>query len=442
MTLVRNVTVVTLNERREIIDDAAIKIDGNKILSIGKASEYPVSKDELDGNGLVAIPGLIDTHSHADQSLLRGLGDQMHWVPFLDKIVDPYLARRSQSHSILANQLSMVEMLRGGTTSFVSPNTDPSDNIDSLMDAATKIGIRATFCRFTTAEDSWSELRSLLSEWQSNKSSLANIWLGVDIPRVAGDESHPKFYQRAKLESEHHDIGLVYHFCSEYEDAAFMVNEFSQTPGEWSLSNSLLGPNVILINGCQVTAREIEILAKTGTHLSHSPVANMKMATGVLPAADVLHAGVNLGLGTDGALNNNSYDMFLEMKCACLLQNSLKRTPRALVPEQALEMATINGAKALRREDLGSLEPGKKADIVLLDLDAPRTQPIHDLISNIVFSASASQVRHVFVDGRHVVNDFKVKGISERQLISSAEAATVEIRALIGAKPAARWPRI
>ena len=134
--------------------------------------------------------------------------------------------------------------------------------------------------------------------------------------------------------------------------------------------------------------------------------------------------------------------MFLEMKCACLLQNSLKRTPRALIPEQALEMATINGAKALRREDLGSLEPGKKADIVLLDLDAPRTQPIHDLISNIVFSASSSQVRHVFVDGRHVVDDFKVKGISERQLISSAEAATVEIRDLIGAKPAARWPRI
>ena len=100
MTLLRNVTVVTLNERREIVDDAAIKIEGNKILSIGKASEYPVGEDELDGNGLVAIPGLIDPHSHADQSLLRGLGDQMHWIPFLDKIVDPYLARRSQSHSI------------------------------------------------------------------------------------------------------------------------------------------------------------------------------------------------------------------------------------------------------------------------------------------------------------------------------------------------------
>ena len=197
-----------------------------------------------------------------------------------------------------------------------------------------------------------------------------------------------------------------------------------------------------MINGCQVTAREIDILAETGTHLSHSPVANMKMATGVLPAADVLHAGINLGLGTDGALNNNSYDMFLEMKCACLLQNSLKRTPRALLPEQALEMATINGAKALGRDDLGSLGPGKKADVVLLDFNTPRTQPIHDLVSNIVFSASASQVRHVFVDGRHVVNNFNIQGVSERQLISAAQAETEEIRNLIGAQPAARWPRI
>ena len=108
MTLLRNVTVVTLNERREIVNNAAIKIDGTKISSIGKASDYPPSEDELDGKGLVAIPGLIDTHSHADQSLLRGLGDQMHWVPFLEKIVDPYLARRSQSQSLLANQLSLI----------------------------------------------------------------------------------------------------------------------------------------------------------------------------------------------------------------------------------------------------------------------------------------------------------------------------------------------
>ncbi len=184
MTLLRNVTAVTLNERREIVDDAAIKIDGTTISSIGKASEYPSGEDELDCNGLVAIPGLIDTHSHADQSLLRGLGDQMHWLPFLEKIVDPYLTRRSQPLSILANQLSMVEMLKGGTTSFVSPNTDPSDNIDALIDAATNIGIRATFCRFTTSDDNWPETRSLIKEWQSNQGSLANIWLGVDIPRV------------------------------------------------------------------------------------------------------------------------------------------------------------------------------------------------------------------------------------------------------------------
>ncbi len=442
MTLVKNLTIVTMNQRREIIEDGALEFTDDQISAIGKSADFPDRSDAIDGTGMVALPGLIDTHSHADQSLLRGLGDQMHWVPFLQKVVDPYLAKRSTTHSVLSNTLSMVEMIKSGTTAFVSPNTDPRDTMSALAQASAKVGIRSIFCRFTTAQDDWASLVARFEDWSSSGSSLVDVWFGLDIPRVMGDRAHPDFYRRVKEQSERLGVGIVYHFCSEFEDAAFMVNEFGMTPAEWSRANHVLGNNVILINGCQMTTQEIDILAETETHLSHSPVANMKMATGILPASDVLHAGVNVGLGTDGALNNNSYDMFFEMKCACLLQNSTKRSARALLPEQALEMATVNGARAIGRDDLGSLEVGKQADCILVDMASARTKPIHDVVSNLVFSASASQVRYVFIAGRQVVKNYVVQGLSEPDLLAQADAVADEIKAITAEKRESLWPKI
>ena len=164
------------------------------------------------------------------------------------------------------------------------------------------------------------------------------------------------------------------------------------------------------------------------------------MATGILPASDVLHAGVNLALGTDGALNNNTYDMFAEMKAACLLQNSSKRSARALRPEHALEMATINGAKAVGKTDLGSIEVGKEADIILVDMMNPRTRPQHDVASNLVFSASASQVRHVFVAGKHVLNNYQLEGVSELEIMRKVDSAADEIREIAAETNMPLWP--
>jgi cytosine/adenosine deaminase-related metal-dependent hydrolase len=452
--LIDNLTVVTMDEQRRILTDAAIVIDHEKILAVGTsealAKQYGEA-DRQDGNGMIAIPGLIDAHCHADQSLLRGLGDKMHWIPFIDDVIVPYLETRDPDDGVLANTLAMTEMLRGGTTCFVSPNVDPRDNFDALTDAIGQLGMRAVLGRFILPADgpdtadiarqTVADAVAVMQRWHESQDGLVTMWFGLMVPRVAGDTVHPEFYREVAEQAARMDVGIVYHFCSEIEDSDYIVETFGMRPAEWSRDHHALGENVLLINGCQMTPLEIDILAKTGTQLVHSPVANMKMATGILPLVDVLAAGVNVALGTDGALNNNSYDMFAEMKAACLLQNAVQKSASAMTAETALEMATINGARAIGRDhELGSIEAGKLADIVLLDLKRIHSYPIHDVVSNLVFSANSSNVETVFVGGRKVVEAGKVLGVDEANVLQRARTRASEIRTNLGIEAANAWP--
>ena len=437
-----------MDARRRIVTDAAIVVAGGAIVEIGKTAQFGTEDafdSVFDAAGMVALPGLIDTHAHADQSLLRGLGDCHHWIPFLDDIIDPWLTRRDPADGVLANQLAMVEMLRAGTTCFVSPNVDPRDDYAALTSAVEALGIRAVLGRFCIAggetereaRDRVDEASALMAPWRRD---LVAMWFGLDVPRRPGDRDYPYFYKAVADAARDLDTGVVYHFCSEFEDAVYIQNQYGQRPAEWSRDNHALGENVLLINGCQMTPLEMRILAETGAHLAHSPVANMKMATGILPLPDVLAAGVNVSLGTDGALNNNGYDMFAEMKAACLLQNATRRSASALTAHQALELATINGARAIGRADLGSLEPGKRADIVLLDMGTPSLLPVHDLISNIVFSGCGANVHTVFIEGRKVVDARRVTGIDEAALGKKVETRAAAIREQLKFKTKQIWP--
>ncbi len=444
MKVLHNITAVTMDAHRRIVTDAAIAFEDDTIKACDKVStvtsQYP-GATQVDGKGMVALPGFIDTHAHADQSLLRGLGDQLHWIPFLDDIIDPWLTRRLADEGVLANKLAMAEMLRGGTTCFVSPNVDPTDDFEKLTGAVDQLGIRAVLGRFIMASEPMDEALAVMSKWDGSADGRVAMWFGLDIPRRPGDAVFPEFYKAVNEAAQDMGVGIVYHFCSEFEDAVYMVNTFGQRPAEWSRDNYALGDNVIVIGGTQMTPLEMQILAETGSHLAHSPVANMKMATGILPLPDVQAAGVNISIGTDGALNNNSYDMLAEMKTGVLLQNATRRVATALTAEQVLEMATINGAKAVGREyELGSLEAGKRADFLLLDMKRPNAVPVHDLVSNIVFSSNGSHVHDVYVDGLQVVDAGKVVGIDEDALIAEANETATVVAERLGFTKESTWP--
>ena len=325
------------------------------------------------------------------------------------------------------------------------------NNFQQLTHAIGELGIRAVLGRFAIpapGEDSpaiaATTLRNtmkVMNAWHESANGLVSLWFGLDVPRRPGDTDHPSFYRAVMNESKQLGVGSVYHFCSEFEDAVYIVNHYGMRPAEWSLANHALGENVLLIGGTQMTPKEIKILKDTGTHLAHSPVANMKMATGNLPLVDILSAGVNVSLGTDGALNNNSYDMISEMKTAVLLQNSMCRNAKALGAHQVLEMATINGAVAIgREEDLGSIEAGKQADLLMMNLSHPSTVPTHDLVSNLVFSASVRNVHSVYVAGRKVVENGKVTGLDEERLVNQAHEVASELVRRLRLTPTQLWP--
>ena len=454
MLLIHDVTAVTVDATRRIVTDAAIAIDGERIIEIGKTvalrSRF-ADAERIDGRGMVAIPGLIDTHGHADQSLLRGLGDGRHWIPFLDEIVEPYLRERDPADAVIAYELSGIEMLLAGTTCFVSPNVDPRDDLAALAAVVERLGIRAVFARWTAPFDqpdgeapaaaAVAAAAADVRAWNGSANGRLRMWFGLMIPRRPGDGSYPRFYRRVADEARELATGIAYHFCSEIEDSYHMDNAFGMRPAAWSLANGVLGPNVLAIGASSVTPDELRILADSGAHVAHSPVANMKMATGIFPLPEALAAGVCIALGTDGGLNNNTHDMFAEMKTGALLHNATHRRAATIPATAMFELATINGARAIGRErDLGSLEVGKLADIVLVDLDRPHTTPQHDLVSNLVFAATGANVDTVLVGGRVVVRERRVTGADERTVLRQARAAAARLQTRFRWPVASAWP--
>jgi len=424
--VVSNVTAITMDSQRRVIGGASVAVDGRHIVAIGTSDEIDPryrGAEVINGHGMVALPGLVDAHCHADQSLLRGRADDLPWIPFLADHIDPYLATRDAATTIAAYRLSMLEMIRSGTTCFVSPNVDPRDDLAALTAAVEEMGLRAVLARWTDAPRAVDGAASSVHRWDGSADGRVSMRFGLDIPRLPSDREQPELYRRVTDRARELGSGLVYHFCSEAEDSAWPEDHVGLRPAEWAQRHGILGPATLLINGCWLSAAEINVLASTSTPVTHSPSANMKMASGIAPVGALRAAGVTVALGTDGAANNNSFDMIREMKAACLLQNA-SNGPGTLTAEAALAMATIDGARAIGREaDLGSLERGKRADLVLVDLARPHTWPVADPISNVVYAAHGGNVDTVIVDGQVLMRAGKVLVADEDRIMHDATVA-------------------
>jgi cytosine/adenosine deaminase-related metal-dependent hydrolase len=441
--LITDVTVVTVDATRRVIPDGAIVVDGARIVAVDSAVALRARHPEaevLQGAGMVAIPGLIDAHAHADQSILRGTTDNLPWIPFLDDWIEPYLRRREPADTVAAYRLAALEMIKGGTTCFLSPNVDATDDLGALVDATGDIGVRGVLAHWVTPDADLDAAVERVTRWHGADDDRVQLWFGLMVPRRPGDVCAVDFYPAVAARAAEIGTGITYHFCSEIEDLEYYVDTFGVRPAMWAAGNGALGSNVVLINCCWMDDAEIAVLAETGTHAVYSPSATAKMATGITPAVAMLEAGVNVALGTDGGANNNSHDMIREMKTACLVQNSAVRHAGALTAEAALELATIGGARAIgRADDLGSIETGKRADIVLVDLQRPHTTPVNDVVSSLVFSAHGGDVDTVFVDGRVVMRNREVVGVDEATVMADAGRAAARVRASVLPPHAPRW---
>ncbi len=408
-TIIHARWIVPVQPEGAVYDNHAIAIHENKILEILPSAtatgKYTANEDiHLDRH--VLIPGLINAHTHAAMSLFRGLADDLHLMDWLENHIWPAEARWVNPEFVRdGTRLAIAEMLRGGTTCFNDMYFFP----DQAAHVAHESGIRACLglivIDFPTAwatnpEEYFSKGLEVHDTYRSNP--LIHTAFAPHAPYTVSDE--PLAHIATLVEEL--DIPIHLHLHETAGEVAAAVEASGVRPLQRMLQLGILGPRLMAVHMTQLSDEEIAQLVQYGVSVVHCPESNMKLASGACPVHKLQLAGVNVALGTDGAASNNDLDMFAEMRSAALLGKLVAEDSCAVPAHRALQMATLNGAKALGLEAItGSLEVGKSADICAVDLSSLETQPVYDPISQLVYAAGREHVSDVWVAGKHLLDN-------------------------------------
>ncbi|KAH8663484.1 atrazine chlorohydrolase/guanine deaminase [Tricladium varicosporioides] len=454
-------TIITVNPSREIILDGGILVQGNRIADIGKSNMiFGKYKDEetIDLSGRIIIPGLISTHMHTAQTLLRGAADDLELVSWLCERIWVLQGNFTAEDGYAAARISIAEMLLTGTTCFLESMFADRYGFDGLCKAVEESGIRGCLGKIvmdiaTYAKDSaWAMHPGLVEDremsllgavgmwekWNGKAEDRIRVWFGARTPGGVSDG----LYREMTGISKEKSIPITMHCAEVKADRDFFESQ-DHTPMSYCSSVGLLGPSTVLVHMVHLDDSDIAKLAETGTHVAHCPTSNAKLASGICRLPELLESGVNVGLGTDGAPCNNTNDLLQEMKLAAIIHKAKSYDPTIISAEQVMEMATINGAKALGLVDsIGSLEIGKKADFVVIDMRKVHLQPYFSPVSAVVYSATGTDVEMVVVDGKVVVQAGKLQTMDEEEIWREAERRSQDIvkRAGLGEKVKGRWP--
>ena len=452
-------TVVTMNERREIIRDGAVAIDGNRISAVGKTTEVKASHRadiELDCSGKLVLPGLIDCHVHLAQALIRGCADDLSLVPWLSERVLPLQGSYSPREGELSAKLCCIEMIKSGTTTFAESLLHWRYGFNEIARVVDATGIRGVLSKSMMnlrgyadqpdaipegmAEDGETTMRQaleMIKKWHGKTDNRIHIWFGARTPGGCTVD----FYREIAEQARKHRTGITIHLGEVKQDIDYMRKEFKMTPMEFMRHCGVVGLHVIYAHGVWIPQKDFEILRETEGTVCHCPASNLKLASGFAPIPEMLHAGINVALGCDGGPSNNCYDMIREMKLAAIAHKARLLDPEVLPAEKVLEMATVNGARAtLWGKELGSLEPGKLADLIVVDQRNPHLVPVRNPVSNLVYAANGSDVDTVIIDGKIVMQGRKVKTIDETEIVEQAQEVGLEVDKRLGLETGPSWP--
>lgn len=419
-------TVVTMDSGRKIIEDGAVAINGGKIVSVGPASNFrsKPAKRVINAAGKVVIPGLINTHTHIPMTLFRGIADDLDLQEWLTKYIFPAEAKNVDEAFVrVGTRLGLAEMLRGGTTTYC----DMYYFEDAIADETKKAGMRGvlgeTVIDFPVPDNKTFEAGLAYSErfikkWQNDP---------LIVPAVAPHAPYTVSREHllaARDLSNRLDAPLVIHLAEAKTESEFISkNQNGMRPVEYVNSIGFLTDKTIAAHVIQANDADLDVLKEHGVGVAHNPQSNMKLAAGVAPVPQMLAKDMRVGLGTDGAASNNDLDLWEEIDTAAKLHKLYSGDPKTLSAPQAFAMATIGGARALHMENkIGSLEPGKFADIAIVDLGAFHQIPVYNVYSVLVYATKASDVRTVIVNGRIVMLDRRLLTLNENVIKRDANA--------------------
>ena len=416
--------IVPVVPENQVLTHHSLAVHGGKIHAIlprtQAESEYQAAQ-QLDLPGQVLLPGLINAHTHAAMTLLRGLADDLPLMTWLNEHIWPAEAQWINEEFIHdGTQLAVAEMLLGGTTCFNDMYFFP----DVTGRAADNAGIRAVLGLIAIdfpsawATDGDEYLRKGLQiHDQFRTNPLIHSAFAPHAPYSVGDP----VLKRIRVLADELEIPIHMHLHETHEEIVQGQQQHGNRPMQRLQAMGLLSPSLAAVHMTHLEKDEIELFASSGAHVVHCPESNQKLASGFCAVAELIEAGINVALGTDGAASNNDLDMFSEMRSAALLAKGVAGNASTLPAARALTMATINGARALGLQDFtGSLECGKSADMITVDLRRVQTQPVYHPISQLVYAAGREQVSHVWVAGRQLVSDGALTTLNEATLIQRA----------------------
>ncbi|PAD79754.1 amidohydrolase [Paenibacillus campinasensis] len=418
--MVENGTFAVLEGNQSVIKGYMV-VEDDRITYIGEQKpqiEEPI--EIIDGTHLLFLPGLVNTHGHAAMSLLRGYGDDLALQVWLQEKMWPMEAKMKAEDIYWGASLSVVEMLKGGTTAFV----DMYDHMDQVASIVDQSGMRGVLMRGVIGLCPPEEQRQKLNE----AIAFAKAWHGKADGRITSMMSPhapytcpPELIEMFVQASEDLDLPLHTHMSETKAEVQQNVDDYGLRPVAHLERLGVFSRPTLLAHAVHLTDEEIDILAKHNVAISHNPGSNLKLASGVARVPELLKAGVTVSLGTDGPASNNNLDMFEEMRLAALIHKGVSGDPTAVPASEALRMGTEYGAKSAFLNEVGRLEVGIKADMIALNTDQAHFLPHTDFISHVVYSASAKDVEHVWVDGKQLVKNGECLTVDEERIRREAQ---------------------
>lgn len=431
--LVLGGTVVTMDATHRVIENGAIAVRGERIVGVGDAAElrkrYEAAQD-IPAAAKIILPGLVNTHNHAPMVLFRGIADDMALMEWLQKYIFPAEAKNVNAEFVTwGTTLACLEMIQSGTTTYA----DMYYFEDQVAEATARAGMRGvlgeTILEFPAPDhknpkEALAYTEKFIGRWKGKP--LITPAVAPHAPYTNSAET----LKSCKALADKYGVPLIIHVSETRDEVKQIRQKYGTTSTQWLERLGVLGPNVVFNHGVWLSERDLEIIKRRGVSVTHNPESNMKLASGTAPVLRMLALGIRVGLGTDGAASNNDLDMFEAMDFAAKLHKLSSMNPSVLPAEKVLEMATMGGARVLGLDrEIGSLEIGKKADMILVDPGSAHASPFYHVYSHLVYALKGADVKTSIINGKVVMSNGRVMTLDEGRIKEKVRELQQQIQA-------------